>query len=108
MDISDYQSLAARTIPDGVSENELLTNFCFGLVGEAGELIDHIKKVLYHGHKPDIAYIKKELGDQLWYLSGLASVLCIPLDEVAIENINKLKKRYPQGFSFESSVNRKE
>ena len=108
MNIKEYQKLASRTRNSDMTWTEHLINDCMGLVGESGELIDHFKKVLFHGHELDRGYVAKEIGDQLWYLSDLCETLDMNLECVAIENIEKLKKRYPDGFDPERSKNRHE
>ena len=80
----------------------------FGLTGESGEVADLIKKHFGHGHVLDQDKLKKELGDVLWYLSQLAEQFGLELSDVAETNIDKLKKRYPDGFSEEASRNRVE
>lgn len=102
MSFNVYQQLQKRTMKDKTS----LIEMCFGIIGESGELIDHIKKYLFHEHKLDNDYIQKEIGDVLWYLSGVCSLLGINLEEVAKGNIEKLRKRYPNGFESERSINR--
>lgn len=52
--------------------------------------------------------LKKELGDVLWYIACCASALDVDLDEIGQLNIEKLQNRYPNGFSKEDSLNRKE
>ena len=108
MKFEEYRKLSARTMPSELNEEETLTNMCMGLAGESGELIDHIKKVCFHGHPIDKVYIGKELGDILWYVAGLATTLEINLDDVAQGNVDKLRARYPDGFSQEASKNRSE
>jgi NTP pyrophosphatase (non-canonical NTP hydrolase) len=104
---NEYQELAQRT--DGTTTTtDKLTNGCFGLAGESGEFIDMVKKHFFHGHTLDGAKCQKELGDCLWYIAQLCSALGLTLEEVMIANIEKLKKRYPEGFSSEASINRKE
>lgn len=103
---NDYQHQAARTAPNGCVF-EQLSNYAFGLVGESGELIDHLKKVLYHGHPVNKPKIREEAGDVLWYLANLLREFGIEMDEVMAGNIEKLKLRYPNGFSPERSRNRK-
>ena len=83
-----------------------LCSFGMGISGEAGEVTDYLKKVLFHGHELDSNKIKDELGDVLWYLSTIASTCGVALSDVASANIKKLKKRYPDGFSEERSINR--
>lgn len=79
-----------------------------GISGEAGEVTDYIKKVAFHGHELDKDKLVKEIGDVLWYAALLADTIGINLEEIAIRNIDKLKIRYPEGFSHENSINRKE
>lgn len=83
-----------------------LANYTLGLVCEAGELGDIIKKHLYHGHDIDKDKIVSELGDIMWYMGNVCNVLGIELEEVAQKNIEKLEKRYPNGFSNQDSINR--
>lgn len=103
-DLDRYQELANRTAP---CDNQLAT-FALGVAGEAGEVADLIKKHLGHGHPLDVQKLKLELGDVLWYVAALAALHEIPLSEVAEANIEKLTKRYPDGFSTERSINRTE
>lgn len=79
-----------------------------GIAGEAGEVADYVKKVIYHGHDLNESELVKELGDVLWYLTSMASAIGVDLSEVAYQNIVKLSERYPHGFSQEDSRNRKE
>ena len=65
-------------------------------------------KHLFHGHELDRDALIKELGDVAWYLAEAATALDIDLSEVFERNIEKLKKRYPEGFSEERSINRTE
>lgn len=107
MHMNEYQKLAMRTAGELTNEDKLI-NAVFGLNGEAGEIADHIKKHMFQGHKLDGEKLVKELGDVLWYIALGAEALGINLEEVAQINIEKLKKRYPEGFSVERSVNRVE
>lgn len=106
MELNEYQLAAARTIRTDLSPSEQKDNMALGLSGEAGELADHIKKVLYQGHADDRLYVLNELGDALWYIVGQATAYGFELEEVALYNINKLLARYPDGFSEARSVNR--
>ncbi|WP_258831468.1 nucleoside triphosphate pyrophosphohydrolase family protein [Peribacillus frigoritolerans] len=105
MNFNEYQQLSKRTMP-GTYDGKALANYALGLTGEAGECGDIIKKEVFHGHRRDPQAIKKELGDVLHYLSGLATMYGWSLEEVAMGNIEKLMKRYPSGFSKEASVQR--
>lgn len=110
-DFDDYQALALGTAsPESlVDERTMLNAAALGLNGEAGEIADHIKKVMFHGHPLDEATrdkIAKEIGDILWYCAMGAKGIGVPLSEIARMNVEKLKKRYPEGFSTDRSLNR--
>ena len=72
------------------------------------EAIDIVKKHLAQGHELDKEKLIKELGDIAWYLAETAYALDVSLEEVLSLNIEKLKKRYPEGFDSEKSINRNE
>lgn len=96
-----YQYEAAATIARGdgrvMTREEKLANFTMGLAGEAGEVIDLLKKDLFHGKPVDREKLVKELGDVAWYMAAIATVEGIDLDEVLGENIRKLRERHKGG-----------
>lgn len=108
MTINEYQKLAMTTLNPDLDKKDVLINGVMGLCGESGEVIDIVKKHLAQGHELDRDKIIKELGDVAWYIAEIATVLDVELEEVLTLNIEKLKKRYPEGFSTESSIHRKE
>lgn len=108
MEINEYQTLAMRTINADISKSDMLLNSVMGLSGESGEAIEILKKHLFHGKPLDRDHLIKELGDVAWYLAEAACALDIPLDEIFSRNIEKLKARYPDGFSTERAINRAE
>ncbi len=108
MTINEYQKLAMTTQNPALSERDVLLNGVMGLCGESGEAIDIVKKWLAQGHELDKAHLAKELGDIAWYLAETATALGLTLEEILQANIDKLKARYPEGFSTEKSLHRKE
>lgn len=108
MTINEYQRLAMTTLNKEMSKKDMLINGVMGLCGESGEAIDIVKKHLAQGHELDREKLIKELGDIAWYLAEMATVLDIELEEVLVRNIEKLKKRYPEGFDKEKSLHREE
>lgn len=106
MTINEYQTLAMTTLNPGLSKKDMLINGVMGLCGESGEAIDIVKKWLAQGHELDRDALAKELGDIAWYLAETAAALDLPLEEILWANIEKLKQRYPEGFSPERSLNR--
>jgi NTP pyrophosphatase (non-canonical NTP hydrolase) len=109
--LDDYQEGTRRTsmaAPGAPVQTHQLAVWGLGIAGEAGEVADLIKKVIGHGHPMDKEKLTKELGDVLWYVAALADLHGIPLHVVAKANLEKLAKRYPNGFSQEASRNRTE
>jgi NTP pyrophosphatase (non-canonical NTP hydrolase) len=107
MEVREFQKKVLRTTNPLSDKNERIKNYCFGLGGEAGELLDLFKKYFYHGHKLNEEKIKYELGDILWYVANISNELDYDLEEIMDMNIDKLNKRYPNGFSEKDSINRK-
>lgn len=108
MDFTTYQQLAARTAsPDADMEKRRLIA-ALGLTGEAGEVAELIKKEIGHGHPANAEKIAKEVGDVLWYAALLATLYGLDLGEIATANIEKLRTRYPEGFSTEDSLERRD
>ncbi len=106
MTINEYQRLAMTTLNPELDKNDVLINGVMGLCGESGEAIDIVKKWLAQGHELDKEHIIKELGDIAWYLAETAYALDTDLESVMQMNIDKLKKRYPDGFAKERSEKR--
>lgn len=120
MEARKYQKEAMRT-NDGKNKPRLLKaldfplmdiagvlNASLGLSGEVGELNDMIKKAIFHGHIISSKKIKKEIGDICWYIALMCDSFGFDLNEIMEMNIEKLKARYPEGFSEFLSQNRKE
>lgn len=108
MTINEYQELAMMTLNPGLDKKDVLINGVMGLCGESGEAIDIVKKWLAQGHELDREHLAKELGDIAWYLAEAATALDLTLEDIFEANIEKLRKRYPEGFDAERSVNRSE
>lgn len=117
----EYQDLAMRTndgcsllrlfvaikAADGPVDISGILNGCLGLAGESGELLDLIKKWIFHEKPLDTDHAKKELGDVCWYIAMIAHSFGWDLDEILKMNIDKLKARYPEGFDPELANHRK-
>ena len=105
---TEYQKLAMRTNRPEAKQEQNLINGCLGLAGEAGEVCDIVKKYMFQGHNLETQKIIDELSDVLWYVALTAQGIGCDLDSIMEHNINKLKKRYPNGFEAERSINRTE
>ncbi len=106
MRLEDYQHSVSRTMNKQAPEREALSNYSMGLAGETGEVLEVLKKAIYHGHALDMDNIEKELGDVLWYLTAIAEELELDLETIAQRNVRKLQARYPKGFDAELSQKR--
>ena len=105
---NEYQTLAMTTLNPALSQKDVLINSVMGLCGESGEAIDIVKKWLAQGHQLDKEHLAKELGDIAWYLAEAATALDLNLEDILEANIEKLKKRYPEGFDIHRSLERNE
>lgn len=108
MNGNEYQKAALRTANPKMNDRDMLCDGALGLAGESGEVADLVKKHLFQGHTLDEEHLAKELGDIAWYLAETAYAIGYSLDTVLRMNIEKLQKRYPDGFEVEKSINRKE
>ena len=99
MELSDYQRLSRRTA--GYPREAWLVYPALGLAGEAGEVAEHAKKVLRDDGAQVTAErreaMAKELGDVLWYVAQLATELDLELEQIAAENLEKLRSRQRRG-----------
>lgn len=102
----EVQRTTART--SATSLDGALAMTAMGLAGETGEVCDILKKYVFHAHELDRDKLELEIGDVAWYLAALCNALNVPLKEVLDKNVEKLRKRYPSGFSAERSKDREE
>ncbi|MGN1021594.1 MAG: MazG nucleotide pyrophosphohydrolase domain-containing protein [Aristaeellaceae bacterium] len=106
MDVNEYQREAMTLLRPDLTKQDALVNAAMGLCGESGEVVDLVKKHLFQGHPLDREKLIKELGDVAWYLAEAATALDVPLSEILQGNLDKLHRRYPQGFTVERSMHR--
>lgn len=107
----EYQWLAARTLIDApgfeIPDEQIMVLWnAIGLAGESGEVCEIVKKGIFHQHGLEREKLHKELGDVMWYVAALCTKLGFDLGDVMAANIEKLKQRYPNGYSSEDSKRR--
>ena len=121
MNGKEYQQYAMRTNDDegltrlvnkiretrNVNVADLITA-CFGLSGEVGEFVDLVKKWIFHEKEIDFHHLQLELGDILWYVALSCDAMGWNMDEIMQMNIDKLSRRYKDGFTVEEANNRKQ
>lgn len=103
-----YQMDAMRTASIPVEDTgAMMTHAVFGMCSEAGEVAGIFQKV-YQGHDIEGDHLKKELGDVLWMVAEACTAAGFKMSDVMATNIEKLQKRYPEGFDAEHSLHRAE
>lgn len=97
-----YAEEAKRTRNSELNQTDWVLNTVLGLAGECGELVELVKKELYHKVPMARDAVIKELGDQHYYwteaVSALGSMLKFNVQDVIAANSKKLRDRYPNGF----------
>lgn len=106
MTLNEYQDLAQRTSRKDLTVGDHFLNGLLGLAGECGECCDLMKKHIFQDGRDIHTDLVDELGDVMWYVAETARALGVALDDVAQHNINKLRKRYPDGFDADRSLHR--
>lgn len=102
----NYENVQTRMLEN--PENLTLMHAALGLAGETGEAVDLIKKSLMYGKPLDHDKMKKECGDILWYMAILLYEIDSSFEEIMRMNIEKLEKRYPNGFTEQDAIARKD
>ncbi len=103
IDIKTYQKICKQTASDNfaTTDEEIMT-WGLGMTGEAGDVASCIKKTYAHGND-QIKGIRENLGDTMWYIVAICNFYGWDLNEVLAENIEKLRKRFPEGFTIEKA-----
>jgi len=113
MDSNKYLELSNRTCKHISEEGVVilpemydLLHATLGISGEAGELLDAVKKSFIYNKELDFVNAKEELGDILWYVALACRTLGVSFDEIMQMNIDKLTKRYPEKYTDEAAAER--
>lgn len=106
MNIRDYQTLSVRTMNKELTKEQQISNMVFGANGELGEVTDILKKYLYQGHRINKQHLAEEIGDTLFYIVNLCTLFSLDIEDILQGNVDKLRKRFPNGFEVDRSINR--
>lgn len=98
INFTQYQEQAMRTAKTGTTDFDLM-HAAYGVAGEAGEFVDCIKKSQVYGRVLDHQHAAEELGDILWFVALGCKALGVSMNDVAQQNIDKLRVRYPEKYS---------
>jgi len=100
----EWQRLSDEMTPEKMK----LIQIIMGLSGEVGEIVDNIKNHMMYGKELDLNNIVEEFGDLYWYLRAGLKSLGINYEDMKENNIKKLTKRYPGGYSREKAIQRRD
>lgn len=100
--LKDYQEMCKLTAKKFDSPEKEIMTWGLGIAGEAGDVASCIKKTFAHNNDQK-AGIRENVGDSLWYAAMICNFFNWNFQEILDENIEKLKKRYPQGFTAEAA-----
>lgn len=96
--LKEYQELCKKTAKRFENPKTEILTWGLGITGEAGDVASCIKKTFAHGNDQR-AGIRENIGDAMWYAAMICNFFGWNLEELLNENIEKLKARYPQGFT---------
>lgn len=112
MTSQEYIENAKRTEPreyifKGTKEvSPRIEHAVMGLVTEAGEIMDSLKKVKIYNQNLDKTNLVEEAGDIMWYLAILADALNVSFEDMWDKNIRKLKVRFPEKYNDKDAKDR--
>lgn len=79
-----------------------------GVSGEAGELLDAVKKWVIYQKPLDLQNVMEELGDLEFYMEGMRQCVGLTREEVIEHNTKKLEVRYGEKYSNQAAITRKD
>lgn len=98
--------LESIDIPETAKNLTSLLVTATGVAIHAGQITDYLKKVIGHDHPIDISKVQTLLGVLLSDMLYICDYIRVPLPDICNQNIEKLRRRYPMGFSTERSLGR--
>lgn len=104
--VSERSKPGAYVIADLSPAKAHLLHMALGVSGEAGELVDAIKKHAIYGKSLDQQNVIEECGDLLFYIQGILNELNLTISEVMDMNVRKLSQRYPVAYSNDLAIAR--
>ena len=98
MNLKEYQEACKRTAKKFENKEIEIATWGLGIAGEAGDVASCIKKTFAHDNDQRNG-IRENLGDTLWYAAMICNFFNWDFEKILEENFEKLKKRYPGGFT---------
>ena len=111
--LANYEQFVAKQVkrPQEIIETMTpakvdLLHAAVGISGEAGELLDAVKKHVIYNKDLDVDNVIEELGDVEFHLAAIRQRLLITRSEILARNMSKLQKRYPVGYTDKATQER--
>jgi NTP pyrophosphatase (non-canonical NTP hydrolase) len=98
------EEILSKLTPNEVN----VIHMALGISGEAGEILDAVKKATIYRKPLDMENLIEELGDIEFYLEGLRQAIGVDRFTVLDLNVKKLSKRYGSSYSDKSAIERKD
>jgi NTP pyrophosphatase (non-canonical NTP hydrolase) len=105
MESQEYRKACWKTAGNFDKEKHL-SMLGMGIAGEAGEITDSLKKAIFQGHDLDVDKLAEEVGDLMYYVELLLDTIGVSTEIDYKKNVEKIERRYPNGFEPERSKNR--
>ena len=102
MQPNEYQKLCKRSAKKFRNKEKEIMTYGLGIAGEAGDVSGCIKKTYSHGDNQKKG-TRENLGDTLWYIAAICNFFDWNLEDIMKENIKKLERRHPKGFSHKAA-----
>jgi NTP pyrophosphatase (non-canonical NTP hydrolase) len=100
--LREYQEFCKKTAKKFETPHHEILTWGLGITGEAGDVASCIKKTYAHNNDKKDG-IKENLGDTLWYAAMICNFFGWNFEEILAESMQKLKKRYPEGFTIKDA-----
>ena len=102
LNLDDYQKFCRQTARKFKNKKMEILIWGLGIAGEAGDVASCIKKTIAHKNNQK-AGLRENIGDTLWYAAMICNFFGWDFQEVLEENLKKLEKRYPRGFTLKKA-----
>lgn len=102
INLKEYQKFVKKVAKKFENQNEEIMAWGLGISGEAGDVASCIKKTFAHENDQTLG-IRENIGDTFWYMTAICNFFGWDIEEIIGENIEKLKKRYPKGFTTQKA-----
>ncbi len=102
----EYAAFVDRLFVNKSKGADGLTHAAIGIAGEAGEILDSVKKSWVYNQEINRGNLIEELGDLAFYMQAMCNLINVQPREIILANMAKLKNRYPMGYTDDAAAAR--